>query len=100
MLKAAGSDSSSWEELFPSGITEDWEVWSSSLAAQDFFFVPDFLFPALSSAVHLHPSMAEPLTETCSLDSIWDIFLNVFSYLEHTQQFIISSSSSIRPGYN
>lgn len=62
MLKTAGSDSSSWEELFPAGITEDWEVWGSSLAAQDFFFVPDFLFPALSSAVaHLHPSMAEPL---------------------------------------
>lgn len=36
MLRAAGGDSSSWEELFPAGVT-DWEVWGSSLAAQDFF---------------------------------------------------------------
>lgn len=61
MLKAAGSDSSSWEELFPAGVTEDLEVWGSSLAAQD-FFVLDFLLPALFSAVaHLDPSMTEPL---------------------------------------
>lgn len=60
MLKAVGSDSSSWEELFPTGVTEDWKVWGSSLA-QD-LFVPDFLLLALSSAVaHLHPRMAEPL---------------------------------------
>lgn len=44
MLKAAGSDSSSWEELFPSDVTEDWEVWGSSLAAQDFLLLSQMFF--------------------------------------------------------
>lgn len=83
MLKAAGSDSSSWKELFPATVTEDWEVWDSSLAAQDFFFVPDFLLALSSAVARLHPSMAETLAETCSLDSIWDIFLNIFPHLEN-----------------